>query len=61
MLGNISIAVQSHKDYEFNIFCFYSIPSGTSPELRHLLLNLLRRNAKDRMDHGQYAQYVVIV
>ncbi len=33
-------------------FVINSIPSGTSPELRDLLMKLLKRNAKDRMEFG---------
>ncbi len=37
------------------MMCFlFSIPSGTSPHLRHLLMGMLKRNAKDRIDFGQY-------
>jgi len=31
----------------------YSIPSGTSPELKDLLLKLLKRNAKERINFGK--------
>ena len=34
---------------KFHGLFHWSIPSGTSPELRHLLLGMLKRNAKDRI------------
>ena len=35
------------------IFSYYSIPAGTSPEMKDLLMKLLKRNAKDRIDFGK--------
>ena len=35
------------------IFSCYSIPAGTSPEMKDLLMKLLKRNAKDRIDFGK--------
>lgn len=34
-------------------FFFNSIPKDTSPELRDLLLKMLKRNAKDRIEFGK--------
>ena len=31
----------------------HSIPSGTSRDIRHLLMRLLKRNAKERMEFGK--------
>lgn len=31
-----------------------SIPKDTSPELRDLLLKMLKRNAKDRIEFGKF-------
>lgn len=36
--------------YIYNNLYFFRIPFGTSPELSDLLIGLLRRNAKERMD-----------
>ena len=36
------------------IFCLCSIPKDTSPELRDLLLKMLKRNAKDRIEFGRF-------
>ena len=36
------------------IFCLCSIPKDTSPELRDLLLKMLKRNAKDRIEFGKF-------
>lgn len=33
-----------------------SIPKDTSPELRDLLLKMLKRNAKDRIEFGKLAR-----
>ena len=33
---------------------FCSIPAGTSPEMKDLLLKLLKRNAKDRIEFGMF-------
>ena len=35
------------------ILSCYSIPAGTSPEMKDLLMKLLKRNAKDRIDFGK--------
>ena len=38
-------------------FILYSIPSGTSPELRHLLLGMLKRNARDRIPFEEFFKH----
>lgn len=35
------------------VLLYYSIPSGTSQELKDLLLKLLKRNAKERIEFGK--------
>nr|XP_023685016.1 serine/threonine-protein kinase ULK2-like isoform X1 [Paramormyrops kingsleyae]XP_023685017.1 serine/threonine-protein kinase ULK2-like isoform X1 [Paramormyrops kingsleyae] len=40
--------------YEKNRILVPEIPSGTSPHLAHLLLGLLQRDQKDRMDFGAF-------
>lgn len=49
----ISFGVQILLSFPFFL---YSIPRETSSHLRHLLLGLLQRNHKDRMDFGQYPE-----
>lgn len=39
---------------KYVLFIFYRIPSGVSPDLRDLLLCLLRRNAKDRISFESF-------
>lgn len=41
--------------------CVYSIPAETSPDLRDLLMRLLKRNAKDRMDFGERVFFVGLI
>ena len=45
---------QLKQFYERNANLQPNIPSGTSPDLRNLLLCLLKRNAKDRIDFDDF-------
>ena len=40
--------------YEKNAKLAPRIPSGTSPQFTHLLVNLLKRDAKDRIDFDAF-------
>uniref|UniRef100_A0A3B4B1S9 non-specific serine/threonine protein kinase n=1 Tax=Periophthalmus magnuspinnatus TaxID=409849 RepID=A0A3B4B1S9_9GOBI len=47
--------------YEKNTHLTPNIPRETSSHLRHLLLGLLQRNYKDRMDYGLMVSYNIMV
>ncbi|KAG1714281.1 Pescadillo [Nymphon striatum] len=46
--------------YEKNTKLAPEIPSGTSPELTDLLFNLLKRNAKDRMEFDEFFNHAFL-
>lgn len=48
---------QLKQFYEKNLNLQPNIPSGTSRELRHLLMHLLKRNAKDRMEFDDFFKH----
>lgn len=51
--GKSNVAIVLNSLLKFCFFLSPSIPRETSPYLANLLLGLLQRNQKDRMDFGK--------